>query len=113
MKTYDTSIWKNALARQKEKREVLRTTVLSNTIHTLQSYFSGKRVLAVYLCGSILRPGAFDEDSDIDIAVAGLQENTLRVSADLEELLNRDIDLIELEHCRFREAIEKEGMKIV
>ena len=112
VETYDTSIWQQALARQKAKREDTRKALLEHAVSTLVSYFSGKEVQAVYLCGSILNPRAFQDDSDLDIAVCGLQGNMLRIAAELEALLDWEIDLIELEHCRFREKIEQEGMRI-
>jgi predicted nucleotidyltransferase len=110
---FDTSVWQKAINTQKEIREKQRTAVLLRTVLLLKQYFADKEVTAVYLCGSLLYSDAFDDQSDIDIAVAGLKENYLRVSAELETLLDREIDLIELEQCRFREEIEQEGMRIL
>lgn len=113
MTQFDTSLWQQALARKKRESEDNRKTTLQRVLDIVVTYFSGREVSAVYLCGSLLRPGAFDERSDIDIAVAGLSQESRRVAAELEELLGREVDLIELENCRFRAQIEQEGRRVL
>ncbi|MCW3491148.1 nucleotidyltransferase family protein [Dethiobacter alkaliphilus] len=110
---FDTSVWQRALTEKKKQNEALRSSLLHKAVPLLKQYFVDKEVAAVFLCGSILKPYAFDQDSDIDIAAAGLKENVLRVAADLEALLDWEIDLIELENCHFRDQIEEEGMRVL
>ncbi len=54
----------------------------------------------------------FYDFSDIDIAVEGLREDWFQVSAEIEDLLNRDVDIVEMEDCRFKDYIIKHGVKI-
>lgn len=98
---------------KKWEREAYRKRKLAQLRRQLADYFARKKVTRVYLIGSIIRPGAFDETSDIDIAVLGLKEDYLRVSSELEALAEHELDLIELERCRFAAEVEKEGLRII
>ncbi|GEM_PF-2538234 len=88
-------------------------TSLETSISTLRVYFRDKKVDKVFLTGSILKEGRFHEHSDIDIAVDGLREDYFKTHTDLEDILKREVDLIELERCRFRELILQHGLRIV
>jgi predicted nucleotidyltransferase len=109
---FDTSLWEASLAEQAKKREEHRQRLLATTKEGLYGYFMGKQVKSVYLVGSLLLPERFYEFSDIDVAVAGLQEPYFRILRELEELLNWSVDIIELEGCRFRRLLENQGFKI-
>lgn len=109
---FDTSLWEEALSKRAEKREEHRKQLLDITKKKLYSYFKNKKVKSVYLMGSLLRPGQFYEFSDIDIAVDGLEEPYFQILRELEEILDRPVDIVELESCRFRQSIEAQGIKI-
>lgn len=65
-----------------------------------------------YLFGSIVKPGRYREDSDIDIAIRGLKpEHFFPALAWLMRRLDRDVDLIDLETSRYRERILQEAIK--
>jgi len=67
----------------------------------------------VWVFGSLLRPGKFREDSDVDIAVEslppGLSEGWLQFQLALR--LDRGVDLLNLNETGLREKIEREGEK--
>ena len=109
---FDTSLWETSLYQRAQMREELRRRILAITKERLCAYFSGKTVESVYLIGSLLRPGNFYDFSDIDVAVAGLEEPYFCVLRELEELLDWSVDIIELERCRFRKSIEEQGIRI-
>lgn len=113
MERFDTSLWRAAIAKKNLQRETYRKRKLAELRDQLTRYFAPKKVARVYLIGSILRPEAFNEDSDIDIVVRGLSEDYFRVSAELEGLVGRSLDLIEMERCRFTEYVESEGLRII
>lgn len=113
MKQFNTARWRTAIAKKNLRREARRRRQLAELRSQLREYFARKKVARVYLTGSIIRPGAFDEDSDIDIAVRGLEDDFFRVSAELEALVGRDLDLIELERCPFAAQVEREGVRII
>ena len=67
----------------------------------------------VWVFGSVLRPGRFREDSDIDIAVErlppGLSEAWLQYQLALR--LDRGVDVLNLNETGLRARIEREGEK--
>lgn len=109
---YDISLWERLQEERAAQREQERLQTLDRAVALLQQYFASKQVDAVYLTGSVLEKGRFYPFSDIDVAVEGLKEDYLRTMVDLEHLLDRDIDLIELEKCPFRDAILQRGLRI-
>jgi predicted nucleotidyltransferase len=110
---FDTSLWEKIIEAKRSRREEERLNFLNELVARLKRYFKGKRVRHVYLIGSILREGGFYNFSDIDIVVEKLEEDYFKVLTELEELIDRDVDLIELERCRFKESVRKYGTKVV
>lgn len=109
---FDTSLWRKTIEERALQREQERQRILSQVVDALRRYFADKRVQAVYLTGSILREGRFVPRSDIDVAVEGLEEDYLRTLAELEGVLHRQVDLIEMEKCSFRQQILERGLRI-
>lgn len=109
---FDTSLWEKSLEEEYRRRERDRLRLLERAEAILPVYFSGKRVRAVYLTGSLLREGQFYGFSDVDIAVEGMEENYFEVLVQLEDLLDRQVDLIELESCRLAEAIRQKSRRV-
>lgn len=111
--TFDISRWERTIEEQNQKMETERCLAFKKYSRALKDFFRHKRVKRAYLVGSILREGRFYPFSDIDIAVEGLEEDSLQLGCALEHLLERDVDLIELERCPFRDSIEKRGLRIL
>ncbi|MGA7540680.1 MAG: nucleotidyltransferase domain-containing protein [Steroidobacteraceae bacterium] len=67
----------------------------------------------VWVFGSILKPGRFREDSDVDIAVQslppGMSEAWLQHQVALR--IDRGVDVLSLRETRLRARIESEGEK--
>ena len=63
--------------------------------------------------GSITKQQRFTEDSDIDLAFEGLDnEDYFKSMSFISERLKRNVEIIQLEkHCRFKEKIIKSGIK--
>ena len=111
--TFDISQWEKAIEEQDRKREAERRVAFEKYVKAIKDFFKHQKVRRVYLAGSILREGQFYPFSDIDIAVEGLEEDSLQLGCALEHLLDRDVDLIELERCPFRNAIKERGFRIL
>jgi predicted nucleotidyltransferase len=79
----------------REQREALRQAVLERAREAIRrSAPSFPAIQAVYLFGSILKPGRFRPDSDVDVAIDcdDLKTETPFWSA-LEDALERNVDL--------------------
>ncbi len=69
----------------------------------------------VWVFGSVAKGRRLDFRSDIDFAVEGLApEKILRIGAELENLLNFDVDLVEIEKANsaLRKEIERYGILV-
>lgn len=94
--------------------EKKRQEILQLSIDIFKKYFSLLNVKSLYITGSLLIPFKFRSKSDIDIAVEGLlPEKYFQTIFELGELLPRQVEIIELEDCRFAEKIIKTGLKII
>ncbi|NJL59682.1 MAG: nucleotidyltransferase domain-containing protein [Desulfobacteraceae bacterium] len=91
----------NALGVARKASELLKTTY---------------RVKQVFLFGSLSRDGVFDDHSDIDLAVEGLDEQKYyKALARLSDLdMSSDIDLLMLEYAppELLKIILNEGKKL-
>ncbi len=111
METIRPTLWLQARAKKQQERERLRREVLDQVDAALNELAKRYSWTEVYLFGSLLQPGKFDRDSDVDLAVAGLPRQDLyRLTADLMRLLGRNTDLVVLEDVRFAEALRRKGL---
>lgn len=70
----------------------LRAALLEESRHMLRG-----RVAAAWIYGSFWGTH-FGPQSDVDIAVAGLQGDRFELAADLSAALEREVDVIEIDH---------------
>lgn len=109
---FSTELLDEALRRKRDLQESERKGKLQEVFSVLdmfEKFFSFKEI---YLFGSLNRAGHFAPESDFDIAVEGLAiEDFVPALSFLSSKLGRDVDLICLENCRFRDKILKEGIR--
>ena len=98
--------------KQKEGREVRRKERLKYVCGKLKLYFKNYPECNVYLTGSIVRPGAFSNGSDIDIAVENYPGGRLDLFMELSELIDLPVDLIIIERCQFADHIREKGVRV-
>jgi predicted nucleotidyltransferase len=91
-----------------KRREELRTRTRERLRSALNNLLPGQEVIVF---GSLTRPGKFQEESDVDIAVEGIPPNLslYGLTALLAEEVGRPVDVILLPECRFREKIINQG----
>ena len=110
MSPFDTSILDAALAERKARNEVERQQVLAKTLRLLDELGPSYKIERAYVFGSIIKPGHFHANSDVDIAVE--QIDPLRFFEAMSEFFNRlerEVDLIELDKCHFAHRIREKG----
>ena len=111
MPPFDTSILDEALARRKARNEAERQQLLAKTLRLLGELGPDYKIERAYVFGSIIKPGHFHANSDVDIAVE--QIDPLRFFEAMSEFFNRlerEVDLIELDKCHFAAKIRREGV---
>lgn len=109
---HNISLWAELLNKKEKDREKLRKETLKSILPILKRFFLTKKVKEVYLFGSILEVGMYQRGSDIDIGVLGLKEPYFSLLSELEDLLNKKVDLVEMEKCRFSAKIKEMGIRI-
>lgn len=105
-----------AILNQAEKRgwtqrEAMRQKILAHVEEGLQDLCLRHGISEVYLFGSVTRPGRFGRDSDVDVAVSGVGRNYFSFVSELSQTIKREIDLIDLQNCRFAYRIKREGKR--
>ena len=108
--------WKRRWAREAEadREAAARARAIAMRLaDVLRERYGARRVVLV---GSLAR-GEFRATSDIDLGVEGIPDATFfRVGAELERLADGfAVDLVPLESADrgFREAVDREGVKLV
>jgi predicted nucleotidyltransferase len=94
---------------RRHQRELLRLERLQEVENLLKRYFSDFPATKVYLFGSILVPGHFTPDSDIDIAVENHPHDRLDLYSALSRLLPYPVDVVIMEQCHFASEIRENG----
>ena len=107
---FKTDVLDAALARRRREREALRVAVRARTLKLLDT--SPVELDEAILFGSVVRPGRFDERSDVDVAVSDLEpRDFFALMGHLEEGLERDVDLVLIDTCHFADWIRRTGLK--
>jgi uncharacterized protein len=106
------SRWFQFVQKEQEDREKIRKRILQDVEKTLQLLMEKYTWKEIYLFGSIVQEGRFKPNSDVDIAVLGLNKfDYYTFIGEASEILNRRVDVIRLEECHFSNSIVKKGLK--
>lgn len=105
---YDTSVRDQAVARDRERREELRLRMLQAIKEALAAHAKELGIDYAYIHGSVIRPGAFRDDSDIDVAVP--EANPVVVAGRLTHAVGREVHVLELDDSRAARRARTEGM---
>ncbi len=102
-----TLLQQRDLARRQRRLEVYEET-RRRLKESLADLMPGCRV---YVFGSLTRPGVFNDRSDVDLALEQEppQMNVWQLTGALMERLERPVDIVLLDQCRFRDKILREG----
>ena len=106
------SLWHKGILERQADQEKLRISVLkqiSKALNTLEKKYQWDEV---YLFGSVAQKGKFRLNSDIDIAISGLNRlEHYAYTGDISALLDMRVDVVIMEECPFAKAIKEIGLK--
>ena len=106
------SRWFQFVQKEQEDREKIRKRILHDVVKTLQLLMEKYTWKEIYLFGSLVQEGRFKPNSDVDIAVLGLNKfDYYTFIGEVSEILNRRVDVIRLEECHFSSSIVKKGIR--
>jgi predicted nucleotidyltransferase len=102
-----TLLQERDLARRQRRLEICEET-RRRLRQALAELVPGSRVLVF---GSLTKPGVFNDRSDVDLALEREppQMNVWQLTEALMERLDRPVDVVLLNRCRFRDKILREG----
>ncbi|RLF27218.1 MAG: DNA polymerase, partial [Thermoplasmata archaeon] len=98
------------------ERTAVRELLLARVREAANALKAKLGVKRVILFGSLARPDCFVADSDVDLAVAGLEDGDFFAAWEMVEdiISDRLVDLIEIESASesLRRAIERNGLEL-
>lgn len=108
---FDTAVLDRALAEQRQQNEAERQALLRQTLAVLDALGPQFGIERAYIFGSLLQPGHFHKESDVDIAVETIDpEQHFTAISQLMTALGREVDLIRLDNCHFAPRIREQGL---
>ena len=113
MKTqFSYSLWMQAARQQEKEHERTRKKVLRELDEALETLAERYTWETLYVFGSLIKDGGFTPRSDVDIALGGLNKfDYYAFVGDISSLLNRTVDVINLEECPFVNSVISRGVK--
>lgn len=106
------SRWFQFVQKEQEDREKIRKRILHDVVKTLQLLMEKYTWKEIYLFGSLVQEGRFKPNSDVDIAVLGLNKfDYYTFIGEVSQILNRRVDVIRLEECHFSSSIVKKVIR--
>lgn len=94
-----------------EEQEKNRLLVLKNVVAAVKDYFADTPV-QVFVIGSLIQPGKFRSDSDVDLVLKNFSGDRFDVWTFLEGQIARKVEVILYENCSFKDHIDKFGLRI-
>ena len=106
------SLWHRAVLERQAELEKLRVSVLKKINNALKSLEKKYHWDEVYLFGSVAQKGKYRLNSDIDIAISGLNRlEHYAYTGDISVLLDMRVDVVIMEECPFAKSIKETGLK--
>jgi predicted nucleotidyltransferase len=104
--------WHKAIFERAAEREKLRISILEQIDTALTTLEKKYHWDDTYLFGSVTQKGKFNLNSDIDIAISGLNKlEHYAFTGEISELLDKPVDVVLLEECIFTQSIKEKGLK--
>ncbi len=107
-----TDLLDKTIEQRRKVQEELRLQLIEKVCKVLDKLAMEIPFEEAYLFGSILKPGKFIKDSDIDIGFIGLKDiDFFRAMSFISSELGVDVDIVQLEGHRLADKVKKEGLK--
>ncbi len=111
MHAMSLSLLNQLIQQRRDRQEHERQAVVLRVQQWLSTYGVEYGITHAFIFGSASRPGHFHEDSDVDIAVESIASDRYFMAISfLSSWLERDVDLINLNHCPFQHRIRETGI---
>ena len=106
------AVWYNNRKKKQREMEQNRQRTIQEIDRALQQLIQRYSWDDAYIFGSVANAGKYRTDSDVDIALSGLDKfDYYAFIGDISELLSKRVDVVLLEECRFSRSIMEKGIK--
>jgi hypothetical protein len=100
-----------AIAHRRATWEQERQVILAQVLSWLNETGKQEGIRQAYVFGSLTKPGKFTSSSDVDLAIVGkMPDRQFELMSELAAVVGREVDMIELERCHFKERIRQTGV---
>jgi predicted nucleotidyltransferase len=109
--SFPTPLFDQKINQQRQQNERDRQQLLQQALDWLTHHAARFEIQQGYVFGSVTQPGKFRADSDIDVAIASINEgDPFGLIGYLSLELNRDVDIVPLDQCHFADKIRRTGI---
>ncbi len=110
-RAFSTHKLDKVLGDRRKKLEAERQQILNKTKQWLDNNAPKYGINQAYIFGSLISPGKFHQDSDVDLAVEQINaEDYFSVISLLSTYLEREVDILLLKQCHFAHRICQQGI---
>lgn len=109
---FNTSIFDETLKTQFDRLEQERYSLINIVSETLKKIREEYGIRSAYIIGSLVHKNRWHKQSDIDVAVSGCSKHILSIMKELEDMTDRQVDVIDLESSPLSEPLVQSGIKV-
>ncbi len=109
---FETDVLDRALKSRRGQRNRERVALIDQVASALHVCREKYGVREAFIVGSLLYFYRWDHKSDVDVAIGGASERVLDVMKVIEDVVERDVDVIDLDLHMSADLFREKGMKI-
>ncbi|MCE2431911.1 MAG: hypothetical protein J4F29_03145 [Candidatus Latescibacteria bacterium] len=109
---FETDVLDRALKARRGQRNRERVALIDHVASALRVCREKYGVREAFIVGSLIFPHRWDHKSDVDVAIGGASNHILDVMKVVEDVVERDVDVIDLDLHMSADRFRKKGMKI-
>ena len=109
---FDTSTLDKALRERRQRLAAEQAELLERVRRALLELREPLGIESAYIVGSLCSPAAWEESSDVDVAVGGCSTIVLEIMKALEDVTGRAVDVIDLDRHPSAQSFVRSGVKV-
>ena len=107
-----TSYLDEIIRKRKERLEKERKEILERVKNALLRIREKYGIKEAYILGTLVRKNAWGENSDVDGAVGGASMHILSIMKEIEDVVNREVDVVDLDAVPVPDGFRRKGLRV-
>ena len=112
MAAFDTSVRDRAIKQRRERLEQERRKLIYVVAEVLRESREKYNIREAYITGSLLQSYRWYQFSDVDVVVSGCSRHIFSIMKEVEDVTDKDVDVIDLDNHPSPDWVRKKGMMI-